>query len=104
MKNSDVNNVRQVLMNDLGLTRELIRKEAERIIEEAIKRHIVNIDNKIDKVIKENIEWALNKDNISFKRDTLEKRILVLARNKVDKILEKEMKITYDIKVSNKVR
>ena len=34
-------------MNELGLTWELIRKEAELLIEEAIKKHVVNIENKI---------------------------------------------------------
>ena len=40
---SHINEVRQILMNELGLTRESIREEAGKIIREAIAQHIKNM-------------------------------------------------------------
>jgi len=39
------NDVRQILMNELGLTRESIREEASQIIRETIAQHMKNLEH-----------------------------------------------------------
>jgi len=48
------NEVRQILMNELGLTRESIREEASKIIRETIAQHMKNLEHQ--GVIKELVE------------------------------------------------
>ena len=58
---SEQNRVRQVLMNELGLTRELIRDEVSRIVTDAITRtcNAPDFQQRIDNIIASKVGKAL---------------------------------------------
>ena len=53
--NSTINQVRQVLMNELGLSRESIRKEVERVVADTVERHINRLidEGRLQKITEE---------------------------------------------------
>ena len=58
---NDINKVRQVLMNELGLTRESVRDLTEEIVADTVGKHIKRIieDGSVDRLIKSEIDRAL---------------------------------------------
>lgn len=42
---SDINQVRQILMNELGLTREVVRSMAQSMVEQAVEKHVNSLIN-----------------------------------------------------------
>lgn len=45
MKTTTTNQVRQVLMNELGLTRNTVRKEMQKIVQDAVKKEVSRLVN-----------------------------------------------------------
>jgi hypothetical protein len=66
------NKVRQMLMNELGLTREAIKEEMKLIIREEIKKHLEDVDfiHKLAKIIFDS-KYSLRFDIIHSVSDTL---------------------------------
>lgn len=57
----DINKVRQVMMNELGLTRESVRDLTEQIVATTVEKHIKRLSDEgwVDRLIKSEIDRAL---------------------------------------------
>lgn len=62
MSKETTNTVRQILMNELGLTRESIREEMEKIVVQTVERALKTpqIEDRIRSVIEAKIQTSLN--------------------------------------------
>lgn len=97
MDKDTTNAVRQVMMNELGLTRESIRAEMESIVEKTVKAHIssINFDKMFDLIIRKTIEPHYN--NVSA-IDTMVRRIVVET---VTKHITNTLSIKGSVDISN---
>lgn len=89
MDKNTTNAVRQVMMNELGLTRESIRAEMVSIVEKTVQNHMhsINFEKMFEKFINTTLsDWYCNKD-------TLAKLVRqIVADTVTDKVL-KELRI-----------
>ena len=62
MEKATTNQVRQILMNELGLTRETVREEMTKIIEAEAKKAVTNMVNygALGRVVNEKVERLFN--------------------------------------------
>lgn len=58
---SNINEVRQVLMNELGLTRDSVRAMATTIVEQMVDRHVQQLisSGHVEKLVSRSVEQAL---------------------------------------------
>jgi hypothetical protein len=59
MNNNTTNQVRQVLMNELGLTREFIREETAKLVTETVEKKFKGMD--VDKMISDAVAIKISK-------------------------------------------
>jgi len=93
------NATRQVLMNELGLTRETIRHEAIDIIQECIFKFLEhNYNKKVDEIIKSYIEKAMTEKKEYWSRLNLEKYIFSMVSQAFTEEIKNNMEITFEVK------
>jgi len=82
--------VRQTLMNELGLTRETVRWMMADIIEATIAKHINSLQANgfIHGIVRNEIERMAKDDNSSFRRESLQ----AIARDEAKKQMEEFIK------------
>lgn len=85
------NQVRQVLMNELGLTREVIREEMREIITDVVNRHFTA--PQINKLIHERIDANLHSGYFGEQK-TLEKIAKQVVQDTIYKAIEKHVKVS----------
>lgn len=92
MSPPDVAGARQVLMGELGLTREWVRAEAAKIVENAVQKHVAKLLDQgyIDKMVRAEVEriartnaWTANSIN-----DLIAKSAGEVIREHVTKLLK----------------
>lgn len=88
---STINQVRQIMTNELGLTRELIRQEAERLIQEAvnIKVRQMEFNGVLDKLVAAAVESVLkgsryDQPGVTVVRDAIAQKARAWAADHVD--------------------
>jgi len=83
-----INMIRQILMNELGLTRKLIREETERIVIETVDKHINRLlsEGFFDKLVIETTLKYLRKN--WWEKDLIRQQIEKLAQEKAKEIFD----------------
>jgi hypothetical protein len=89
MDKTTTNSVRQVLMNELGLTRESIRQHAEQIVVDTVRAHLST--DRIEQIVKRTVIESLLA-SYSVKRIMTE--IDTTARREVQELIRNNVKIT----------
>lgn len=102
MEKATTNQVRQVLMNELGLSREAVRTEMENIIHDVMEKHFNKmwhegeLTNIVKRIIKDQFQSAHHYP--SRDGNTLEKMVLRLAEKEVTKFIKDNITVTTKIK------
>lgn len=82
--NSTQNQVRQVLVNELGLTRESIRQEMKAYVEQAVERHLGT--DQFQQLLAERIFTRINTLLSSYRgEEKLEKIIITEVRSEIER-------------------
>jgi hypothetical protein len=89
-----VNATRQILMNELGLTRESVREAMMKIVEDVVSKHLTKImkDGTLDRII--GTELAKQYHRAGSKWTALDKQIRAAVRSAADTFVEKNVHIT----------
>jgi len=97
-----IDQVRQVLMNELGLTREVVRKEALDIIKPTVEKYINQLfaEGKFDPIILRAVDKCLNEYTQKQDRSPYGKHIsdfvYAAAKRAMEEFVAKNIKITID--------
>lgn len=88
---SDINRVRQILMNELGLTREVVRSMAQSMVEQAVEKHINNlvISSYVERFVDSKVAAAMG--HKSYGRETLRSLVTEAAGKAFAEMLSKEL-------------
>ena len=94
-KNSVHNNVRQVLMNELGLTRETVRGMMEDIVNATVAKHMANLETRgvIQNIVRREIEQLANKGSPSFGRSSIQTMIADEAKRQIEAFIKARVRI-----------
>ena len=84
----EINQVRQILMNELGLTRDSIRTMATEIIEGVVAKHVKHLlDNgKIGEMVAATIKDIAREGY--YDHDSIRSLVLVVAREQLEKFIK----------------
>lgn len=95
METKNINEVRQVLMNELGLTRELIRTEVEKIVKETMEKKINDMfsNGVFDRIIRNEIDNFIKNERSYPYESKIKDIIYQAARERVEEFLNKNIKI-----------
>ena len=98
MTQSTTNQIRQILMNELGITRESIREEVRNIVAETVLRYIQSIplDEHINKAISKSIQGGPY--DFSSLKEKVGKEMEKQIAAHLKKVVEKSIKITIEAK------
>lgn len=88
------NAVRQVLMNEMGLTRESVRDQVDSIVRDAVRKHIAGpqFTNLIEREIKATIEAALKEQY--YDRDKLKAHVITAIKQQVADAVAASLELT----------
>lgn len=94
------NKVRQILMNELGLTRKEIREEMEDIIETTVAKHMNDLimQKKIDEIVKEEIK-RLAQVSAGWSSESIRSIVIKAAQNQVAAYLKDDLCIGTTLKI-----
>lgn len=90
---STINEVRQILMNELGLTRESIREVVREIVTDTVEKHLRNMtsQSEMERIIRDKVNEVV-KDN-RWEKDTMRDLIIHVARTEIEKFVASHIKI-----------
>lgn len=88
---SNINEVRQIMMNELGLTRESLRNMAQTLVEETVDKHIKNMiaSGYVEKHVAKSVEAALRVG--SYSSDSMKKLIAKAAGEAFEAQVRKDL-------------
>lgn len=91
----EINQVRQVLMNELGLTRESVRQLVEDIVAKEVKKHInkITFQGMIEQIVERKVNQIVN--DCSWNRDAIKGMVVSQAEKQVG-IFVKE-RLSFDV-------
>lgn len=89
---NQTNAVRQILMNELGLTRESIREETAAIIAEAVAKHVsfLTSSGQLERIVKEQFDKLLQKDRCDS--SALRTICVEAAKKEVEKFIQANLR------------
>ena len=95
MDKKTINDVRNVLMNELGLTRESIRSEVEKIVISTVDGHIKTLfeDDRLDSLVKEIVVAELNRSPYSNELPTIRSAIIGMAKEAAKRFVDENVTI-----------
>jgi hypothetical protein len=84
--------VRQILMNELGLSREVIRVIMEQIITDTVNRHMAALEDsgKLDKIVEGAFERKYNSPSSCY--ETFASLVRDAAKNAADKFVREKIR------------
>ena len=93
-KNDIHHQVRQTLMNELGLTRESVRGIMEDIVEKTISKHMANLETSgfIRDIVRREIQ-GLAEGKAAFGRDTIRSMVQFEAQKQIKDFIENNLRI-----------
>lgn len=90
--------VRQVMINDLGLTRESIREEMQNIIDDTVERRanhlLTHIDNTLEKIVKKELNMLVRSDGPPWPPASIGNLVTEEARKQVAEFVMQNLRIT----------
>jgi len=94
MERKTINEIRNILMNELGLSREAIRTEMEKIIYSTMSSHLKTLLDKrnIQKLIREIVEDQFTPKH-SYGDNELKKLILSVAKEEIARFINTNISI-----------
>ena len=97
MNRETSNAVRQILMNELGITRESIRAEVERLVADVVDCHIKNMadQGKIEKLVDEKFNTLLRVERANNRYDhaTVTSLVVEAAKRRVEQFVKEQLRI-----------
>lgn len=93
MDTNTINSVRQILMNELGLTRDSVREEMKDIIDSAVEKQVNRLidegilERMVDRYIKNMYGPTMN-ESINLAVSSVRKSLFDAAREKIDKSVQ----------------
>lgn len=98
MKSETIHEVRQVLMNELGLTRAVIREEMLEIVSGETKKIMAYLasNNLIENLVNKEFHKLMNTG--IYGRNRIEEICIEAARNLASKLMEENIKISFNKK------
>lgn len=93
MSQSTVNQVRQILMNELGLSRDYVREQVDAIVRETIRKHLSSqqFNNLVQREVKAAIEAALKESY--YDKEKLKAHAIGAIKTQVAKQLENDYEV-----------
>lgn len=89
------NAVRQVLMNELGLTRESIREEADKIVASAVEKHVTNLMNQgfLERIVTAKFD-ALVRGTSAWGPDKVTQIVVEAAKKETEKFVRDHLRLS----------
>lgn len=84
--------VRQLLMNELGLTRESVRTEMEKIVAETAKRMSDRIDHVIERVVREEVNKSIRRKEFADMSDYVSRTVAMEVGTRVGNEVREHLK------------
>ena len=87
--------VRQTLMNELGLTRESVRGIMEDIIEATVAKHINSLQSNgfISDIVRREIERMAKCNGSTFRHESIHSLIKSEAKNQIEEFVKNKIRI-----------
>lgn len=92
----EINQVRQVLVNELGLTRESIREMAREFVAEAVAKEVHQLQHTgiIERIVKEKLNDLCKTSGHWANRDTFRGMVVAEAEKQIREFIEKKVQIS----------